>query len=64
MTGLPHGGMVAPILANIDLHHVLEVWCTEDVKAHCKGQAILCRYADDVVCAFQYERDAERFYRV
>ena len=37
---------MSPILANIDLHHVLDVWLTEDVKAHCKGQAILCRYAD------------------
>ena len=64
VTGLPQGGIVSPILANIYLHHVLDVWCTEDVKAHGKGQAILCRYADDGVCAFQYERDAERFSRV
>jgi hypothetical protein len=58
------GGVVSPILAHIALHHVLDVWFTEDVNAHCKGQAIRCRYADDVVCAFQYERDAERFSRV
>ena len=63
-TGLPQGGIVSPILANISLHHVLDVGFTEDFKAHCKGQAILCRYADDFVCAFQYERDAERFSRV
>jgi hypothetical protein len=56
--------MVSPILAHIDLHHVLDVWCTAVVQAHCKGQALLCRDADDVVCAFQYERDAERFYGV
>ena len=55
---------MSPLLAHISLHHVLDVWFTEDVKAHGTGQAILCRYADDVVCAFQYERDAERFYRV
>jgi retron-type reverse transcriptase len=64
VTGLPQGGIVSPILAHIDLHHVLDVWCTEVVQAHCKGQVLLCRYADDVVCAFQYERDAERFYGV
>lgn len=64
MTGLPQGGVVSPILAKISLHHVLDVWFTEVVQAHGKGQALLCRYADDCVCAFQYERDAERFYGV
>ena len=64
VTGLPQGGIVSPILANIDLHPVLDGWLTEVVQAHCQGQAILCRYADDGVCAFQYERDAERFSRV
>ena len=64
VTGLPQGGIVSPILANIYLHHILDVWFADDVKTHCKGQAILCRYADDFVCAFQYERDAERFHRV
>ena len=56
--------MVSPILAHISLHYVLDGWCTEDVKAHGKGQAILCRYADDFVCAFRDKRDAERCYRV
>jgi len=64
VTGLPQGGVVSPILANISLHHVLDVWFTEVVQAHCTGQALLCRYADDFVCAFQYERDAERVYGV
>lgn len=53
VTGLPQGGIVSPILANIYLHHVLDVWFTEEVQAHCKGPAMLWRYADDVVCAFQ-----------
>jgi RNA-directed DNA polymerase len=64
VTGLPQGGMVSPILAHISLHHVLEVWWTDDVKAHGQGQAIVCRDADDVVCALQDEREAERFSRV
>lgn len=64
MTGLPQGGIGSPILANMYLHHVLEGWCTEEVQAQCTGQAIRCRYADDVVCACQDERDAERYYRV
>jgi RNA-directed DNA polymerase len=40
------------------------VWFEDTVKAHCRGAAYLCRYADDFICAFEYELDAERFYRV
>lgn len=36
----------------------------DTVKAHCRDAAYLCRYADDFICAFEYESDAERFYRV
>ncbi|MCP4700364.1 MAG: group II intron reverse transcriptase/maturase, partial [Gammaproteobacteria bacterium] len=61
-TGTPQGGTVSPILANIYLHYVLDVWFEEVVKQHCKGAAYLCRFADDFVCAFQYETDAQRFY--
>lgn len=62
--GSPQGGSVSPILANIYLHHALDVWFEETVKAHCRGAAYLCRYADDFVCAFELEADAERFYEV
>ncbi|MEJ2331068.1 MAG: reverse transcriptase domain-containing protein, partial [Gammaproteobacteria bacterium] len=62
-TGSPQGGIVSPMLANIYLHYVLDVWFEETVKAHCKGKAYLCRYADDFVCAFECESDAERFYK-
>ena len=62
-TGSPQGGIVSPMLANIYLHHALDLWFEETVKAHCRGAAYLCRYADDFVCAFQDERDAERFYK-
>lgn len=62
--GSPQGGIVSPILANIYLHYALDVWFEETVKAHCRGPAYLCRYADDFVCAFACETDAERFYRV
>ncbi len=54
--------MVSPILANIYLHTVLDVWFYETVQTHCRGQVYLCRYADDFVCAFEYEKDAQRFY--
>jgi len=61
-TGSPQGGIVSPILANIYLHNALDMWFEEAVKAHCRGAAYLCRYADDFICAFEYETDAERFY--
>jgi len=61
--GTPQGGSVSPILANIYLHSVLDEWFMKVVKPNCRGDAIICRYADDFVCAFQYSRDAERFYK-
>jgi group II intron reverse transcriptase/maturase len=63
-TGAPQGGVISPILANIYLHYVLDVWFEEVVKAHCRGRIYLCRYADDFICAFEYESDAEYFYSV
>jgi hypothetical protein len=54
--------MVSPILANIYLHYALDIWFERVVKPRCKGEAYLCRYADDFVCAFRYKEDAERFY--
>lgn len=62
-SGTPQGGSISPILANIYLHHVLDVWFYETVQTHCRGQVYLCRYADDFVCAFEYEKDAQRFYK-
>ncbi|WP_338034846.1 reverse transcriptase domain-containing protein [Lamprobacter modestohalophilus] len=63
-TGSPQGGIISPMLANIYLHYVLDEWFENTVKTHCKGKAYLCRYADDFVCAFECESDAQRFYRV
>lgn len=63
-TGTPQGGVVSPVLANVYLHHVLDLWFEKVVKPHCSGAAYLCRFADDFVCAFQYKKDAERFYSV
>jgi len=61
--GTPQGGVISPILANIYLHYVLDVWFYETVQKHCQGQIYLCRYADDFVCAFETEKDAKRFYK-
>jgi RNA-directed DNA polymerase len=63
VTGTPQGGIVSPILANVYLHYVLDLWFHKVVKKYCKGEACLIRYADDYVCAFQYQEDAESFYR-
>lgn len=62
--GTPQGGSISPILANIYLHYVIDEWFETVVKPNCDGEAIICRYADDFICAFQYSRDAERFYNV
>ncbi len=61
-TGTPQGGIVSPILANIYLHYVLDLWYEKEVKPR-SGNSYLCRYADDFVCLFRYREDAERFYR-
>lgn len=63
-TGTPQGGIVSPILSNVYLHHVLDQWFEDMVKPRCRGQAMLIRYADDWVCAFQLRKDALRFFRV
>jgi len=62
--GTPQGGIISPVLANLYLHHALDLWFEAVVKPHCRGEALLCRYADDFVCAFRYRDDAERFYAV
>jgi RNA-directed DNA polymerase len=64
VTGTPQGGVVSPVLANIYLHYVLDLWFEKVVKPRFEGMAYQCRYADDFVCAFQYKREAEGFYRV
>lgn len=64
LTGTPQGGIVSPILSNIYLHYALDEWFETVVKEHCRGKAMLCRYADDFVCAFEFLSDAERFYKV
>jgi RNA-directed DNA polymerase len=63
-SGTPQGGTGSPVLANASLHYALDVWFAKVVKAHCRGEALLCRYADDWVCACRYQDDADRFYRV
>lgn len=63
-TGTPQGGVISPLLANIYLHEVLDVWFEEDVKPRMQGAAFLVRYADDAVLVFAERRDAERVLEV
>jgi group II intron reverse transcriptase/maturase len=63
-SGTPQGGLVSPVLANVYLHYALDLWFENVVKPRCQGEALLCRYADDWVCAFRYREDAQAFYRV
>jgi RNA-directed DNA polymerase len=64
VTGTPQGGTVSPVLANVFLHYVLDLWFEKVVKRHCRGEACLMRYADDFGCAFEDQADAEHFYTV
>ena len=58
--GTPQGGVVSPLLANIYLHHVLDVWFTTEVQPRLRGRSVLVRYADDVVIVVEQESDAHR----
>jgi retron-type reverse transcriptase len=58
--GSPQGGVVSPVLANIFLHEVLDVWFHREVRSRLQGRAHLVRYADDAVMLFEYEEDARR----
>ena len=59
--GTPQGGLVSPVLANIYLHYVLDLWFERRFARKCWGKAFLIRYADDYVACFQYESDARHF---
>jgi group II intron reverse transcriptase/maturase len=61
--GTPQGGVISPLLANIYLHYVLDLWFEKVFRKSCTGTARLIRYADDFVVCFQYQMDAERFRR-
>jgi group II intron reverse transcriptase/maturase len=63
VTGTPQGGIVSPVLANVYLHYVLDLWFHKVVKPCCRGEACLIRYADDWVCGFERKEEAERFYQ-
>jgi group II intron reverse transcriptase/maturase len=61
--GVPQGGPVSPVLSNVYLHYVLDLWFERRLKKTCRGFAELTRFADDYVATFQNQADAERFRR-
>lgn len=58
--GTPQGGVISPLLSNIYLHEVLDVWFEGDVKPRLEGKAKLIRYADDFVILLTEQKDAYR----
>jgi len=62
--GTPQGSIVSPILANIYLHYVLDLWFEQEVKKNAVGNAKMIRYADDFVVAFRYHKDATHFNKI
>jgi group II intron reverse transcriptase/maturase len=58
--GTPQGAVISPLLANVYLHYVLDLWVQQWRKQHAQGDVIIVRYADDFVMGFQHRSDAER----
>jgi group II intron reverse transcriptase/maturase len=58
--GTPQGGSISPLLSNIYLHYVLDLWFADDVEPNLKGKAFMIRFADDVVMGLQYTEDVEK----
>jgi RNA-directed DNA polymerase len=59
--GTPQGSVISPILANLYLHYVLDLWVDQWRRKKAKGEVIIVRYADDAVLGFQHRAEAERF---
>jgi RNA-directed DNA polymerase len=59
--GTPQGAVISPLLANVYLHYVLDLWVHQWRKKFARGDVIITRYADDFVLGFQYRYEAERF---
>ena len=60
--GTPQGAVISPLLANIYLHYVFDLWAERWRRREATGDMIIVRYADDIVVGFQHQADAERFW--
>jgi hypothetical protein len=59
--GTPQGAVISPLLANVYLHYVFDLWAHRWRRRNAKGNIIIVRYADDVVVGFEHEAEAKRF---
>jgi RNA-directed DNA polymerase len=59
--GTPQGSICSPLLSNVSLHYVLDIWFQRRVRRQCRGEAYLFRCADDFLAGFQDQTDAEAF---
>jgi group II intron reverse transcriptase/maturase len=59
--GTPQGATISPLLANVYLHYVFDLWADDWRRRHARGDVVLVRFADDLVIGFQHRSDAERF---
>jgi len=60
-SGTPQGGSISPLLANIYLHYVFDLWADLWRKNKANGDMIIVRYADDIIVGFQHRSEAKRF---
>ena len=60
-SGTPQGGSVSPVLANVYLHYVFDLWADQWRRRHARGDVIIVRFADDFTVGFEFREDAERF---
>jgi group II intron reverse transcriptase/maturase len=59
--GTPQGAVISPLLANIYLHYVFDLWAERWQRREARGDMLIVRYADDIVVGFQHQAEAERF---
>ncbi|MCR4863917.1 MAG: group II intron reverse transcriptase/maturase [Bacteroidales bacterium] len=62
--GTPQGGLISPVLANVYLHYVLDLWFEKAIKPKLRGEAYYVRYADDFLILLQYENEAKEVLEV
>ena len=61
--GVPQGASASPLLANVYLHYVFDVWADQWRRRHARGDVVITRFADDFVVGFEHREDADRFWR-
>jgi RNA-directed DNA polymerase len=61
-TGTPQGAVASPLLANVYLHYVFDLWANQWRRREASGNMIVVRYADDIVAGFEHEADGRRFW--